>query len=581
MRSTTSARWRRSVASTAPASAQAAESVAANNVVDGLALYAQYDAQRNPQPPLFTRCAAVLDELGDAIDALADALVAETAHQAVRGNTARSAATLQAIAAGDRPPPELEVARTPRSGIAVTHRVLVLFADKAPAASGWPPAARSPRALAEPRLDAWAARLLGAATAVRLSVERVVADAVSTVHSLRLADLDIRPLDIVALAASTSAGATPELDALVVDAARLKFGVEAPGETLRIDPRRAADWPPGDRSLADLRELATRARQLIGNARALDARDLRSLRAAGASGIDAAEFEARASKSGNTLSAATKALASRFCQPRAPSAAALPTAACAGRHRHRQHLPAAALASRVAARAAALAPRGPAACRRAAGRSRPADRRVARAQAALQKLRTVFGNGFVAIPRFGAGNGAELKDALTSSAALQGGDALAVLPWFARAQRVREGAARLGASVQAAEAVGAGERLNLAVAQLPHVGGARWVGLPETATQPLAAGALSLVVQSTGAIDPTASMAGLLIDEWVEVVPSRSETTGIAFQHNAPDARAPQAILLAVPPGWARRGRPGTCTACCSRPSTRPSCVPSMPTRSR
>ena len=160
----------------------------------------------------------------------------------------------------------------------------------------------------------------------------------------------------------------------------------------------------------------------------------------------------------------------------------------------------------------------------------------------------MFGNGFVAIPRFTAGNGAELKASLAASAALQGGDALAVLPWFARAQRVREGVARLSASLQAAEATGAGERLNLAVAQLPQSIGARWIGLPETATQPLAAGALSLVVQTMAAVDPTAPMAGLLIDEWVEVVPSRSETTGIAFQHNAPDARAPQAILLAVPP---------------------------------
>jgi len=36
-------------------------------------------------------------------------------------------------------------------------------------------------------------------------------------------------------------------------------------------------------------------------------------------------------------------------------------------------------------------------------------------------------------------------------------------------------------------------------------------------------------------------------DEWVEVVPSQTETTAITFQHDAPDARAPQALLLAVP----------------------------------
>ena len=41
-----------------------------------------------------------------------------------RGNTSRTASTLAAIAQGDAPPPELEVARIPRSGTAVTHRVL-------------------------------------------------------------------------------------------------------------------------------------------------------------------------------------------------------------------------------------------------------------------------------------------------------------------------------------------------------------------------------------------------------------------------------------------------------------------------
>jgi hypothetical protein len=42
-------------------------------------------------------------------------------------------------------------------------------------------------------------------------------------------------------------------------------------------------------------------------------------------------------------------------------------------------------------------------------------------------------------------------------------------------------------------------------------------------------------------------LAGLLVDEWVEVVPSRSETTALAFQYNPPDSCAPQALLLAVP----------------------------------
>ena len=40
---------------------------------------------------------------------------------------------------------------------------------------------------------------------------------------------------------------------------------------------------------------------------------------------------------------------------------------------------------------------------------------------------------------------------------------------------------------------------------------------------------------------------------------------GIAFQFNAPDACAPQAILLAVPPEALKAWTPGRCTGCCSK----------------
>jgi hypothetical protein len=43
-------------------------------------------------------------------------------------------------------------------------------------------------------------------------------------------------------------------------------------------------------------------------------------------------------------------------------------------------------------------------------------------------------------------------------------------------------------------------------------------------------------------------VTGLIIDEWVEVVPNATETTGVVFQSNQPDSCPPQAILLAVPP---------------------------------
>ena len=117
------------------------EAIAANNVVDGLELRRKWDAVKdnpdasadflsalNPPPATAERTTLrnELNALDDAVDAVSDAVVAESVYQAVRGNTARTASTLDAIARGEAPPPELEVVRTPRSGVALTHRVVTL-----------------------------------------------------------------------------------------------------------------------------------------------------------------------------------------------------------------------------------------------------------------------------------------------------------------------------------------------------------------------------------------------------------------------------------------------------------------------
>src|SRR4029077_2816257 len=59
---------------------------------------------------------------------------------------------------------------------------------------------------------------------------------------------------------------------------------------------------------------------------------------------------------------------------------------------------------------------------------------------------------------------------------------------------------------------------------------------------------LSLVVHTIGAINTSLVMTGLLVDEWVEIVPSTKETTALAFQFDVPNSAAPQSVLIAVPP---------------------------------
>ncbi|MES1265801.1 MAG: hypothetical protein ABUU24_09170, partial [Variovorax sp.] len=178
-----------------------------------------------------------------------------------------------------------------------------------------------------------------------------------------------------------------------------------------------------------------------------------------------------------------------------------------------------------------------------------AEPRVAAGRLA-ERMQAVFGASFVVLPRFtvDAGAAGELRKALAASTALQGGDATASASWFLKAARVRDPLARLSTCLHYAEAMTGKERLKLTVAQLPYVAGERWVGLPAAKGKGILPGKMSLVVQSSAALNPRAALGGVVIDEWTESVPSRRETTAITFQFNPPDSCAPQSLLLAIPP---------------------------------
>jgi hypothetical protein len=179
--------------------AQAVETIGANNVVDGLALLRRWQKGKSTTPPQWNRdtipfgqtvgtqslklppadpnnsdfnvIEAQLTGLEQAVDAVSDALMAESIHQVVRGNPLRAASTVESIAGGETPPPELEVVRTPRTGIALTHRVITLFSGEPALPSEWASAAHSFRADAEPHLNAWTAKLLGNPANVRCLIE--------------------------------------------------------------------------------------------------------------------------------------------------------------------------------------------------------------------------------------------------------------------------------------------------------------------------------------------------------------------------------------------------------------------------
>ena len=545
------------------------ESIAANNVVDGLVLNQKWQDQKQSVKDRLqsagataddlTKLSRELDGLADSIDAVSDALTAETAYQMVRGNTSRLASTLNAVATGDAPAPELEVARTPRSGIPLTHRVLQLFSGKPPAATGWAAASTSVRATAEPMLNSWAAKLLGNPKKVRCTVEMLDGSgAVLETHKLLLSDLQLTPLDVVfGVEPLAGVGQVSELEQRVLYQARLGTNGFPSQARLRIQHARPTDLGAQELTLLDVLEQARRVRRLLATARAADSEDLNPPERGEAGEVNVTDLNARVTKAERALKAAHKALDTLVkkgaaAQSDALRAALLKLGSCGVQG----SVPVVAVGDDEASRSA-LNTQGIALLKEGKARIAQVDELIAAPVAAerrarcgqlLERMRTVFGSSFVAMPLFTYDNAAELKSALAANDQVQGGDPLSVYTWFTRAARVRDPLARWSAPLSAAEVLGTGESLRLAVAQLPFNASDRWVGLPPEEGKDVLAGKLSLVVHADSTLKVDQPLCGLLIDEWVEVVPSSKETTAIAFQFNPPDACAPQSVLLAVPP---------------------------------
>jgi hypothetical protein len=347
---------------------------------------------------------------------------------------------------------------------------------------------------------------------------------------------------------------------------------------VRLDFGRDSSWPVEFLSFAEFLEVVRAVRQVLANARPLSPRDLALPEGASAEQIDVKELRARADKAANEL----QRLFALLPDEAAAQVAAKPDAlrdtllrlAHFGVTGAVPAPPFGTGADALPALFAQAAPVRQEVARRLARLSKLGDapkddegleRAVEHQQ---QRLRAVFGEGFRALPRFVAANATELEQAFKDSHLVQNrkpGDAtldpLPAVTWFQRAARVRDGAARLDDALMYAEALG-GSMLHFEVGQLPYAKGDRWTALPFAADKPPTNARLSLVAHLPGKLTPAAPpsnvfvganskpvpLAGLLIDEWIEVVPSASETTGLAFHFNEPNARAPQAVLLAVPP---------------------------------
>jgi hypothetical protein len=171
-----------------------------------------------------------------------------------------------------------------------------------------------------------------------------------------------------------------------------------------------------------------------------------------------------------------------------------------------------------------------------------------------ERIKLALGRAFPVLPRFTAGNAAALSASLNDRTALCAQEPLNLSGWLRQMALVRPGAEALSSVLSGAMLIGglATDPAGFALAQLPHRPGQRWLALPEAAADDKSpqgvGGEVAIFAHITAALDATKPLAGFVCDEWTEMIPNDVETTGVTFHYDAPAARPPQMVILAVPP---------------------------------
>ncbi len=536
----------------------AQEAVAATDVVDGVSLLAQrrdgvdiraYLGQKpanNPYltdpwvPPSddeWTAISGAMDDIESLYDATSDLLLAEAVHQLVQGNTARAAATLDAAAGGDAVPVDPQVAQIPARGAALTHRSVLLLGAKAKAVNGW---ASTPRSQAEPRLEAWVQDLLGPAHDVVLAT---IVTGPGAERTFTLADASLCALDVVHDAL------TPGLLER-----RLRAAIPELGTTPIGQPH--PNLPAGQRDFSMLGTVATSIGRTIAGAQVvLPDSFARAGEQSPRQIADVAltDFANRVQAAIDHLNHLATRLAVVLSAP-APGPVAM-----------------AALVAKLAGYGIPM-PKGEVDTTVAAAAVSEATRRVDDARAVLNANpfdaptgiaagKVVFGDAFSMLPVVSA----PAADLFSHQVGRLD------LPQTQLRRFVRDVASvRAPLSVYAdtllhSDATGVVRHLAVVQLAAPGTSGAHvWLGGPLDLDQPSpSAPVTSLLVEGPVDMKGRQPLAGLVLDEWVEVLPTRSPvpgqprpatrvTAGLAANVDVPDARAPQSILLAVSPDGQR-----------------------------
>ena len=554
------------VANQVTASESSRAGVAASSVVDGLALRTAWESGKLPLGQDWNLCPglpradqskdqnaiiALLQKIDGYADALGELSIAEAVFQTVRGNFERAGGLLAAVSKGQRPP-DPEVLNTSHGGLDITHRVGLLFAGSPPR-NAWTGVTLRARAMAEPWLDAWLSMLLPDPTTASVTCTVSYHDKKTGDQTLiiALAQLGLAPLDCIAMAeGSTNAAQRSELEYRILYAAGVPPTAEPNSITITF-----ASSSDNTLSFPDLLYLWKTYRALINGARSLRPQDfsLPAKKVADSEApLDMPGLLARANAALGKLQQDLKDLSD--AAPGGSHPERLPDAlmACsfyglAGSVPLSNSPTDARLADQAKFVSSALKARFDKAASLINNNPAPSLSDLTRAFA------EIFGKEFIVLPSFTPLDKQSVVAAFGQSDDLIATDKSALSRWLTQLSYVRPAITRLDMALSLADIVGQEKALLpiMQLAQLPLLDKDRkdrWLGLPWDPTNPPNNGRVALACFVQGHPTKDFPYAGLLIDEWVDKVPSAEEKAAVAFHYEEPKAAPPHALLLGVCP---------------------------------
>jgi len=552
------------------------DAIAARNVVDGLRLLRERATLKFGTDPDLPASGSdeqlaiddELDKLAEIFDAAADMLTAESVFQLVSGNIDAAVPTINNLAEGRQPPPSV-FTRSARGGIGIAHKVALVFpADQRPVLGADWPSTLTPRAQAEPVLNAWLGQIIGSPAAISCTLtyfddkgnpipnthDENGTEIVTYAIKVTAKELGLHPLDLLAIAtpvAKDNQGAM--LDRRIVAAAYAdsKKKPDTTPASVKISYTELAN--SGDRSFPEVLEILSTAGAVLRASRPLAVADLLA-----PAEVDLAEDETASPNAVafydrveslrtdflsalEVLRVAVEDSSSGYKVALTGVASYLPFSAFPDPTLSEEALqPAAAAALTQMKRKAGALPTSLTTSERNLTNS------VTFIALATQALKGLFGDDFVALPEVEPPRGAELDLSLKARATLLGiNNDDAPDKYLQQIARVRERTGRWRKLNLYSRASGL-PRPRTDIVQLPYVPGETWLGM-KFETPPTAGRSALLLLNYATELDSSENWAGLLLDDWSEVIPNQTEQTGIALHYESPQAQAPQAVLVAVP----------------------------------